>query len=270
MLNSFTFVPDGIDGCQVKAYLQETWRYKGIEQRQLPSMIICPGGGYGGVSAREDFPVGREFLAAGYHVFILTYSVKENARAFKPLCQLAATISHIRKHAEEWMANPDQIAVSGFSAGGHLAASIGTLAMTDEFLQVWNGDQNIYPNAMVLGYPVILANEFAHPGSIRNVSGCDVGTEGYRFFGLDQHVTKNTPPTFLWHTAADQAVPVENSLQFASALYKTGVPFELHVFPEGKHGVSTCTQEVGTYQPYNARWIEWAITWLNKQFDFAK
>lgn len=270
MLNCFSFIPDGVEGCEVNAYLQETWRSKEINSRKAPSIIICPGGAYSNVSDREHFPVGREFLAAGYHVFILTYSVKENAPNFKPLCQLAATISHIRKRSEEWMADPNKIAVSGFSAGGHLAASIGTLALTEEFQKVWHGDSNILPNAMVLAYPVLLSNEFAHAGSIKNVSGSDIGTEKYRFYGLDQHVSQKTPPTFLWHTAEDQAVPVENSLQFASALYKAGVPFELHVFPEGRHGMSTCTQEVGTYHPYNARWVSWAIAWLNQRFDFTK
>ena len=270
MLNCFSFVPEGVEGCEVRAYLQESWKSKVLASRKIPSIIICPGGAYSNVSDREHFPVGREFLAAGYHVFILTYAVKEEAKNFKPLCQLAATIAHIRNHAEEWMADPERIAVSGFSAGGHLAASSGTLALSEAFQNVWNGDTNILPNAMVLAYPVLLANEFAHAGTIKNVSGSDVGTETYHYFGLDQHVSSQTPPTFLWHTVEDQAVPVENSLQFASALYRAGVPFELHVFPEGKHGVSTCTQEVGTFNPYNARWIEWCITWLNKQFDFTK
>ncbi|MBO5891404.1 MAG: alpha/beta hydrolase [Oscillospiraceae bacterium] len=270
MLNYFSFVPEGVNGCKVEAYLQESWRSNEIAARKVPSVIVCPGGGYCSISDREQFPVGREFLAAGYHVFILTYSVNEDARNFNPLCQLAATISHIRKHAEEWMADPDKIAVSGFSAGGHLAASIGTLALSEEFQKVWCGDSNILPNAMVLAYPVLLANEFAHAGTIRNVSGCGVGTETYRYFGLDQHVCKQTPPTFLWHTVEDQVVPVENSLQFASALYRVGVPFELHVFPEGKHGMSTCTQEVDAYHPHNARWVSWAIAWLNQIFGFTK
>lgn len=270
MLNIFSFIPDGVKDCHVDAYLQECWRSKAISERSLPCVIVCPGGGYSDVSDREHFPVAREFLAAGYHVFILTYAVQENARNFTPLCQLAATISHIRKHAQEWMVDPEKIAVSGFSAGGHLAASSGTLAMRDEFLKVWNGDSDIYPNAMILGYPVILSNQFAHAGSIKRVSGGDVGTETYAYFGLDRHVSEKTPPTFLWHTAEDKAVPVENSLQFAAALSQNKIPFELHVLPEGKHGMSTCTQEVGTYHPYNARWVEWAIAWLNQLFAFTK
>lgn len=266
MPNSFTFIPDGVTDCLVQAYTQETCQSDAL----LPSVVICPGGAYFDLCEREQFPVAQAFLAAGYHVFILKYSLKEDAKDFKPLCQLSATISHIRKHAQEWMAAPDKIAVCGFSAGGHLAASSGTLAMSKEFLQIWKGTNDIYPNAMILGYPVILSNNFAAVRSIGRVSGAEVGTERFRFFGLDQHVSKQTPPTFIWHTAEDKAASVENSLQFASALSKESVPFELHIFPEGPHGMSVCTREVGYDHPYNARWVEWAITWLDKQFNFSK
>jgi len=270
MLNCFTFVPESTADCQVRAYLQETWKIEDMSTRPLPAIVICPGGGYSYVSPRESFPVGREYLAAGYHVFILNYSTKENAKGFEPLLQLCATIAHIRTHAEDWMVDPGKIAVCGFSAGGHLAASSGTLANTEEFRKIWQGDDNILPNAMVLGYPVILANEFAHSGSIQNVSGAEVGSDTYRWFSLDRHVTEKTPPTFLWHTAADKLVPVENSLCFAAALSAAKVPFELHVFPQGGHGMSTCTTEVKTHHPYNARWVDWSVAWLNKLFEFEK
>ena len=85
---------------------------------------------------------------------------------------------------------------------------------------------------------------------------------------MNKHVDNNTPPAFLWHTAADGGVPVENSLKMAAALSAAKVPFELHVFPEGGHGMSVCTGEVGTEDEYNARWMEWSIAWLNKLFQF--
>lgn len=90
----------------------------------------------------------------------------------------------------------------------------------------------------------------------------------YQWFGLDKHVDEQTPPTFLRHTAADELVPVENSLKMAAALSKAKVPFELHVFPQGGHGMSVCTEEVGTPSEYNGRWVPFRIAWLNRLFDY--
>ena len=190
------------------------------------------------------------------------------AKDFLPLRQLASTIAHVRNHAEEWYTIKDKIAVSGFSAGGHLACSLGTLFNEERFLKAFGRDDDIRPNAMVLSYPVITADEFAHKGSIRNVSGSEVGTEDYKWFGLNEHVDAQTPPTFLWHTAEDTCVPVENSLKMATALSAAKVPFEMHILPEGQHGISVCNREVNTPFSYNSRWVEWSIKWLNKVFEF--
>lgn len=269
-MNIFRFQPEGMQNCEVSAYLQTYGLSMEWRRRKIPAIVICPGGGYEFISAREGVPVAKEYVAAGYHVFILSYSVKADAENFQPLCQLAATVAHIRKHAEEWLIDENKIAVCGFSAGGHLAASLGTLFNEEKFLSVWKRTEDIRPNAMILGYPVILADEYGHEGSLRQVSGRDKGTEGYHWFGLDKHVDETTPPAFIWHTAADALVPVENSLYFAAALSAAKVPFELHVFPEGEHGMSVCSAEIGAEKPYNGRWVEWSIAWLNRQFSFVK
>lgn len=107
-------------------------------------------------------------------------------------------------------------------------------------------------------------------GAITWVSGSERDTEEYEWFGLDKHVDDMTPPTFLWHTAADAGVPAENSLCFAMALSSAKIPYELHILPEGMHGMSVSTQEVGTPDLYNGRWVEWSIAWLNKLFSFEK
>lgn len=266
----FEFQPEGVENCNVKAYIQTNGFSKEMENRLLPAMIICPGGGYGMVSDREGEPVAKEYFTAGYHVFVLTYSVGERAKNFEPLCQLAATIAHVRKYAEEWRIAKDKIAVSGFSAGGHLACSLGTLYNEEKFLKVWNRSEDIRPNAMVLCYPVITAGARTHGGTILNVSGAEEGSEEYRWFGLENHVDATTPPTFLWHTANDKVVPVENSLAMAKSLSEEKIPFELHILPEGPHGMSTCTKEVGTESAYVGRWVEWSIAWLNKTFEFVK
>ena len=267
----FIFQPEGVENCEVTAYLQTSGFSKEMKERLIPAVVICPGGGYGMVSDREAAPVAKEYFAAGYHVFVLNYSTKEHAKNFEPLCQLAATVAHIRKYADDWLVDKDKVAVCGFSAGGHLACSLGTLYNEETFLKVWNRSENIRPDAMILCYPVILADKYAHQGSIKNVSGAEVGSEEYEWFSLEKHVDATTPPTFLWHTATDTTVPVQNSLCMANALVNENVPVELHVFPEGYHGMSVCTLEVGSQEvPYVGRWMNWSIEWLEKIFEFKK
>lgn len=271
-MNYFTFEPEGTSECSVTAFLQTELQMHSADNQMdmLPAIVICPGGGYDHVSVREGEPVAKEYFAAGYHAFVVSYSVEEKAQNLRPLLQLAATVAHIRRHAKEWHVNENKIAVCGFSAGGHLAASLGTLYDDEKFLKLWNREGNVRPDALVLGYPVITADEFAHVRSIRKVSGAEEGSVEYQYFGLDQHVDAKTPVTFLWHTAEDDNVPVENSLRFAAALSAAKVPFELHVLPHGKHGMSVCTNEVNNHDPYNARWVEWSVEWLNRVFSYNK
>lgn len=252
------------------AYLQTGMLSPEMLERSSPAIIICPGGAYLGLSEREAEPVAKEFFCAGYHVVLLKYSVGEEAKNFKPLCQLAETIVWLRSHAAEWNIREDQIAVCGFSAGGHLAASAGTLYQEEKFLHAYGKTEHIRPDAMILGYPVITANEFAHEWSLKTVSGSKPGTEKYCYFGLEQHVHEKTPPAFIVHTAEDQSVPVENSLCFAKALSEKKIPFEMHILPRGAHGMSVCTEETGSNDPYNGRWVSWCICWLNELFQFNK
>lgn len=266
-MKKFEFVPEGEKSCKVEAWLRINPGYTEEEQKDFPAILICPGGAYLDVSRREGEPVAASFYGAGYHTLILKYSVGEQAKDFEPLCQLAAAIAHIRSHAKEWHVIPDKIAVCGFSAGGHLAASLGVLFKEPEFLKVYQKADWIRPDAMILSYPVITSDRYAHTASIENVSGAPQGSKLYEWFGLDRHVDTDTPPTFLWHTANDSCVPVENSLKMAASLSAAKIPFELHVFPEGPHGMSVCTEEVDSLCPYNGRWVEWCISWLKKLWE---
>lgn len=267
-MNQFDFIPEGIQDCTVTAWLHTSGKNGEMPNVSRPAVLICPGGGYEFVSDREAEPVAKTYFAAGYHTFILYYAVQEKAANFYPLCQLASAMAHIRSHAAQWFVDPDKIAVCGFSAGGHLAASLGTLYREERFLKVFHRTEHIRPDAMILGYPVITADEYAHRGSIEHVSGAKDGEESYTWFGLDRHVDSATPPAFLWHTSQDDCVPVENSLRMAAAFSAAKVPFELHVLPHGGHGMSTCTAEVNTPNSYNARWTEWSIRWLNALFCY--
>ena len=262
------FHPLENSGASVTGYLHTPIWEMNVRREQFPGVVICPGGGYQMVSEREAEPIALRFFAAGYNVFVLTYSVKEKAKNFQPLRELSETFRAIRSHVE-WRVDPARIAVCGFSAGGHLAGSLGTMWNNEEFLKTYDnqGGQN-RPDAMILGYPVITADEFAHVESIETVSGCEKGTPGYEFFSLDRHVSSDTCPAFLWHTVEDDCVPIENTLKFLLALQREKIPYEAHLFPDGWHGMSACTEETGSPDDYNARWLDFAITWLNKVFGY--
>ena len=258
----------GSDG-QVTGYLHTPIWEMETRRESFPAVIICPGGAYFLCSQRESDPVAMPFLARGYQVFILNYSVGEKAKGFRPLMELSETVRILREKAKEYWIDPDKIAVCGFSAGGHVAASLGTMWNDPELLKVYDnqGGKN-RPNAMILLYPVITADQFAHQLSIKLVSGCEPGTPGYEYFSLDKRVSQDTCPAFLWHSMEDGVVPVENSIQMMTALHNAGVAVEAHFFPHGGHGMSVCTQETGSRHDYNARWMALALTWLDTLFDY--
>lgn len=269
MIKQFEFDTVGDGECLVTACLPEK-----TENTPIPAVVVCPGGGYTVVAEREGAPVAKVYANAGFATFVLRYSVQEKARDFRPLIQLASTVAYIRRHHQQWNIHPEKIAVCGFSAGGHLAASLGVLFNDETFLKVCPDLGNIRPNALILGYPCILTEESAGTdairGCIQNISGnAPVGSPEYDYFSLDRHVDEQTPPTFLWHTAEDVIVPVVHSIRFATALYYAGVPVEMHILPDGYHGMSICTLEVGTPHPYCSRWTQWSIDWLNRTFENA-
>lgn len=259
---------DDSDG-SVVAYLHTPILEMDVRREKFPAVVVCPGGAYAMVSEREADPVALRFFARGYQVFILTYSVGEKARDFRPLRELSETVKALRQHSGEWHVDEEHIAVCGFSAGGHLACSLGTMWNDPKFLKAYDneGGKN-KPNAMILCYPVITADEFAHVQSLENVSGCKKGGAGYEYFSLDRHVSEETCPVFLWHTVEDDCVPVENSLKLLRALQREKISYEAHLFPRGGHGMSVCTDEAGSRDDYNARWMELCLDWLDREFHY--
>jgi len=234
-----------------------------------PAILVCPGGGYSGTSDREAEPIARYYMAFGYAAFILRYTCAPITDEYIPLAQASESMEIIRKNAEEWHIISDNIAVIGFSAGGHLAASLATM-WDDEGLHARYGDFGGLnrPDAAILSYPVITGGQFAHRGSFVNLlHENDPEGEKTKYWSLENRVSEKTPPCFIWHTASDAAVPVENSLLFARSLSAYKIPFELHVFPEGVHGLSLVTREVRpTADPYVGRWAEFSVSWLEKQW----
>lgn len=240
--------------------------YDSVEHAKRPCMLIIPGGGYAFVSDREGEPVAMGFLQAGYQACVLHYTVRsQESDPFLgnlPLREAAAAVREIRTHAEEWGIGPEKVSVCGFSAGAHLAGSLGIFADNPAYLPE-NTDGRSTPNAMLLCYPVITAGERAHRDSIYHLSGTREINEASRRWSLEEHVTKNTCPAFLWQTMQDECVPVENAMSMARALRREGVPFELHIYTDGPHGLSVATPEAGMDNPHAASWLPLALQWLN-------
>lgn len=236
-----------------------------------PAVLICPGGGYEWTSDREAEPVAIQFLARGYNAFVLKYSVSNMASELRPLCEAALAIKHIRDNALQYNIDPSKVYIIGFSAGGHLACSLGVYWNHDSVKNVLeNGvDTKICrPDAMVLCYPVITATCPTHLGTLHNFCGTEEpNKEQLDLFSLDLHVDDTTPPAFIWHTENDASVPVQNSKNFALAMKKNGIEHELVLFPEGNHGLSLATHETCHEIPENAPhpssvWVDLADRWL--------
>lgn len=235
--------------------------------RKRPTIIICPGGAYGFTSDREAEPIAIKMNAMGFNACVLRYSVSP-AVFPTALLELSTAVALIRKNAELWHVDKNKVIVAGFSAGGHLAASLGVFwnrSFLSESLGIPN--EEVKPNGILLSYPVITSGTHAHRGSFVALLG-----ENYDSLldevSLEKQVTDQTPPTFLWHTFTDEAVPVENSLLFADALLKNKVSLEMHIYPEGAHGLSLGTEETKgkdeewTLQPEVVNWIEMAGRWI--------
>ena len=228
-----------------------------------PAIVICPGGAYAYTSDREAEPIALRFLDLGFQTFVLRYSVAPNTAFPGALLELAASVALVRDHAEEWGIDPDKIFVCGFSAGGHLAASLGVF-WDRGFVgpNLGHTADDVRPNGMILGYPVISSGKFAHTDSISNVLLDRRTDETWALMSLENQVTVSTAPAFIWHTVADNAVPVENSLMLASALRENGVPFALHITPDGRHGLSLAQAETGVVEPQLNDWPTWCAAWI--------
>jgi len=220
--------------------------------------VVVPGGGYGTRAEHERTPIARRFNEAGFHTFILDYRVSPN-RHPAPLMDAARAVRMVRALAEEWRVKPDKIAVLGFSAGGHLTASLavfydgGEPDADDPVAQA-----SARPDAVVLCYPVISSGPHGHRGSFDNLLGAEATEAEREKMSLEKHVHSGMPPAFLWSTADDQAVPVENSLMLATAMRQKEIPFEMHIYPHGPHAMGLAAKD-----PHVATWIPLCVEWLH-------
>jgi acetyl esterase/lipase len=240
-----TFVLNEERQVTLTAYLQEVGgEYRTVTRR--PGILILPGGGYSFCSDREADPVAFPFLKAGYDAFILHYSVKEAAKWPQPLKDYDQAMEFMLAHAKEWHLLPDKIAVIGFSAGGHLAGAAATMA-------------DHRPAAAILGYPVL--NE--------DVKGCLDSAPS-----VIPYVDEKTCPCFIFATRTDTVVPIQNTIDMAAALNRSGISFEIHIYAYGPHGFSTADHSVQNRNTIIAdrvkNWVEDSIGWLRDMLgDFG-
>jgi len=271
--------------------------------KKRPAILICPGGAYLACSDREAEPVALRFAAMGYHAFVLRYSTySQGAPGFLPLTRdvrnlpvnpksvhpapmrdIGKSFLVIRAHADEWLVDMEQIALCGFSAGAHNCAMY-SVYWQDPVICEFFGEEpaTFKPAAAILGYGIsdyhLMFGEITEPYAQAMSEAASIaffGTKSPSKEMLDAaspalHVTKNTPPTFLWATASDELVPVENSTRMANALAQGGVPFEVHIFEAGAHGLSLADQSTAAslleLDEDAAKWMGLVEAWLKRRF----
>ena len=233
-------------------YLPDNLTEMGRGEEKHPCLLICPGGGYSMVSQREAEPIAFHFLPQGQ------------------LREVAAAMEMIYQNADIWHCDTDKIAIMGFSAGGHLAAHYTNAYNWPEVREMFPESKAV--NASILCYPVITADpKHAHLGSFQNLLGKTELTDEEKVrFSCNHMVTEQTPPTFLWHTRPDNCVPVMNTLLYAQALAENNVPFAVHIYPEGWHGLATVdhttNNELSPAIMHAGDWLDAASKWLSFTF----
>jgi len=226
-----------------------------------PTVLILPGGGYHFTSEREAEPIAMRFLARGFNACILNYTVFDTPFPVAMLEALTA-LKYIRENLAAWQGDPNKVYVCGFSAGGHLTASVGVF-WDKEISKAYFGDtEQVRPNGLILTYPVITSDSaLTHEYSIKMLMAGREDAALREMLSLEKQVTESTPPAFIWTTFEDALVPCENSMLFASALRKVGVPFELHVFEKGGHGGATGDKVTCLENHRFGGWIDLACDW---------
>lgn len=228
-------------------------------KRPTPCVVVFPGGGYHKRAPHEGEPIAKFFNSRGMNAAVVSYRVAPN-RFPSGLSDAQRAIRLVRAHAAEWGIDPMRVFTCGFSAGGHLAGS--TILYDDVLPEDWQRDEvdslSCLPNGAILSYPVIsIEEEYGHVGSGKNLLGEEVYAEKCKDFSLQYKVTEQTPRAFLWHTSDDAVVNVKNSLVFGERLRDCGIPFEMHIYPSGRHGLGLASDrsDIRSWADFAADWI---------------
>ena len=233
------------------------------------AILVIPGGGYGCVcSGREGEPIALSFMIRGMNAFVLNYTTPPTHK-YEPLYQASMAMKYIKDNAKDFNINPERVFVVGFSAGGHLAATLGTMWCDKEFNKMYDFKGINKPRGMILCYPVI-SSEYPHVGSFCSLLGCDESEkEKWKEFSLELKVSDKTCPAFIIHTAEDAVVPVKNAICFANALAENNILFEMHIYPNGPHGMALANNytmvNVNEYlDKAYSRWIDDVLVWIKR------
>lgn len=254
--------PEDAAGGQLRVWAARTSE-KVSPRRRRPAVLILPGGAYRWTSEREAEPVALRFLARGYVPFVLDYSCAPSAFPVS-LREAALAMRYIRKNAGSFEADPSMVIAIGFSAGGHLCGTLGTLFDCPEVADIGPAAL-LRPDGLGLCYPVAVSWGKTHEESFENISAGQTSLR--QRLSLDKLVRPDMPPVFLWHTRDDQSVPVRNSLVLAQALEEKEVVFAMHIYRHGQHGLSTADAMV--YPTYDLPEISWDVPgWLDALIRF--
>ncbi len=266
--NPFPLWPEGAPGALGKEdkdiptltpYLAESGKVTGA------AIVICPGGAYVNLAQHEGRDYALWLNENGIAGFVLKYRLGSSGYRHPAMLQDAArAVRTLRARAAEWKLDPRRIGIMGSSAGGHLASTLvthfdaGKPEASDPIER-----QSSRPDLGIICYGVITMGPGTHQGSKNNLLGNDPSPELVRELSNELQVTKDTPPCFIWHTYEDTAVPVENSLRFAEALRKAGVPFDLHIYEKGTHGLGLGSRE---WDPARRHpWTRDCVFWLKSR-----
>lgn len=259
-------IKNKLETVQLCGYIPDNFEAVDIN-RKHPAVLILPGGGYEHVSERERESVAFKFLAEGICAFTLKYSVAPTAVFPQALCEAALAMEYIRTHAKEYNIEERNISVCGFSAGGHLAATLGAFWDHDFVKNVIGHNKDVRPDKVILSYPVISSGEYAHRGSFEKLLNDQKDdSKMLELLSMEKQVTREFPPVFIWHTFEDHSVPVMNSILFAKALAENNVLTEMHIYPKGGHGLSIGTHLVVGDQDYSYKHV--SSEWIDKAVDF--
>ncbi|SER10868.1 alpha/beta hydrolase fold [Gracilibacillus ureilyticus] len=228
-------------------------------KKNAPFIIVIPGGGYSHRAFHEGEPVAKWLNENGFHAAVLRYQVAPIYEQ-EVISNGQMAVRAVRFHADNWGISPEKIGVLGFSAGGHLAAIISNLFDDgDKSSENTIMNYSSRPDFHILCYPVITMGEHTHQGSKNNLIGEQADEKLVARFSADKLVTENTPPAFIWSTANDPSVSNFNSLHYAEALQHKNIPYDLHIYQEGRHGLGLADEHPHVYM-----WQSVCLNWLNQ------